>query len=134
MKLLLGFLTLFAALQARPEPHWLGEMQIVALPGESVSSREGPDFTVRNISKDGRILFSAYSGRAPAIGHYRRERFRRACGAEYFRLWSRSPGPARIEGYLVHNNEFYTHLFGEAVTGTRASLRAFERRIIFGRC
>ena len=134
MSTLLSLLALTAFVQAQPETHWLGELQVRAEPGESGSSDEGPDFTVRHIRKDGRILFSAYHGRAPNVDSYRLQRFRRACGAQYFRLWSRDSGPARIVGYLVRREAFASHLFGTAVTGTRQELRAFERRIVFPDC
>ena len=135
MSLLVLFLALSAAApRAAPETHWLGEVQIVAEPGESVTSEEGPDFTVRHIRKDGRTLLSAYHGTHPNVDFYRLQRFRRACGVEYFRLWSHDSGPRRILGYLVRREAFATHVFGDAATGTREALRAFERRIVVSDC
>src|ERR1043165_7501246 len=93
-----SLLALSGAFQAPPATHWLGELQVSAEPGESVRSEEGPDFTVRHVTKDGRVLFSAYYGTAPNLDSYHMQRFRRACGAEYFRLWSRDSRPARIVG------------------------------------
>lgn len=125
---------LLAAAQPQPATHWLGEMQVLAEPGESVSSEEGPDFTVRTVVRDGKPLFSAYHGNYPSVGQYRAKRLKRACGIEYFRLWNRERGQRRIVGYLVQREAFATHLFGEAVTGTPKALRAFERRIVFPDC
>ena len=127
-------LAVTAAFQSPPETHWLGEVRIRAEAGESISSEEGADFTVRHVSKDGRALFSAYHGTAPNVGFYRTQRFRRACGTEFFRLWTRGSGPRRIVGYLVRREAFSTHVFGDAVSGTRESLRAFERRIVVPEC
>jgi hypothetical protein len=123
-----------AVAEPQPAPHWLGEIRILAKPGETISSEEGPDFTVRTVLQDGKPLFSAYHGNYPSVDHYRRQRFARACDAEYFRLWSRDRGPKRVVGYLVRRETFATHLFGDAVTGTRKALRAFERRIVIPRC
>lgn len=134
MSTLIPLLALSLIYQAPPETHWLGEFRVRAEPGESVSSEEGPDFTVRHVSKDGRTLFSAYHGTHPNVDFYRLRRFRRACETEFFRLWSRDSGPPRIVGYLARREAFATHVFGDAVTGTREALRAFERRIVFPAC
>ena len=123
-----------AALQSPPETHWLGELRIRAEAGETVSSEQGPDFIIVHVSKDARTLLSAYHGTAPNVDFNRARRFRRACGTEFFRLWSRDSGPRRIVGYLIRREAFSTHLFGEAVSGTRQSLRAFELRIIVPDC
>jgi hypothetical protein len=132
---LFALLALSASFQAQQQPtHWLGELRILSAPGETVSSEQGPDFTVHHVRKDGRVLLSAYHGTHPNVSHYRLQRFRRACGVQYFRLWSRGSRPARIEGYLVRREAFVSHLFGEAVTGNREALRAFERRIDFPDC
>ena len=119
MSTLLTLLALSVSLQPPREAHWLGELSVRAEAGESASSEQGPDFNVYHIRKDGRVLFSAYHGTAPNVDHYRLQRFRRACGSQYYRLWSRDSGPARIVGYLVRREAFASHVFGEAVTGTR---------------
>jgi hypothetical protein len=125
---------LLSAAQPQPATHWLGEVQVLAEPGESVTSEDGPDFTVRTVLRDGKPLFSAYHGNYPSVDQYRAQRFKRACGTEYFRLWSRERGQKRVVGYLMRREAFATHLFGAAVTGTRQALRAFERRIVVPDC
>lgn len=114
--------------------HWLGSLSVKAEPGETVRTREGPDFTVRDVVRDGRTLFSVYEGPAAAVDGLERKAIRRACGITFYRLSAKIGGQSRNVGYYGRIGNFDVHLFGDSATGERRALKAFERRILFPRC
>lgn len=116
------------------EDHWLGSVRVKAEPGETVRSREGPDFIVRSVMRGDRESFAVYEGPAAAVDGLRREPIRRACGTIWYRLSTRVDGRTRFVGYHARIGNFDLHIFGDAASGDRRRAKVFKRRLVLPRC